>query len=142
MVIMDYHFPTELIQDNIFSFVNPDELECLVVEYTIGHRIVTLQVYDPNLRTTKRLVFLGVSYFSGPLNWPGANFKFMSWKETIQFFSELHDTSKLREAEEYIQKEASKHFKLYMVTAVKPKMETTIVARNGFVDESSTKTIS
>lgn len=138
---MDYHFPTEEIQNNIFSFANPDELECLVVEYTVGHRIVTLQVYDLNLHTTKRLVFLGVSYFSGPLNWTGANFKLMSWKETIQFFSELHDTSKLREAQEYIQREASKHFKLYTVSAIKPKKEIKIFAGNGFVDESSTKTM-
>ena len=138
---MEHHFPSEKIQYNIFSFVNPDELECLVAEYTVGHRIVTLQVYDPNLRTTKHLVFLGVGYFSGPLNWTGANFKLMSWKETIQFFSELHDTSKLREAEEYIQRDASKHLKLSTVSAVKPKMEIRIFAGNGFVDESSKKTM-
>lgn len=60
---------------NIFNLDEPDQYECFVRRFYIGHGTLTVVIRRKDNRTANRyLVFSSVEYFSGAIRWYGANF--------------------------------------------------------------------
>jgi len=71
------HHLTERPQRNVFGFVDPDRVECSIYSYQQNHRMLEIELHDPEPQTTVYLQFVMVHYFTGPTVWVGADFTLM-----------------------------------------------------------------
>jgi hypothetical protein len=55
---------------NIFSLENPVSCFCQITKFKLSHRAMDIQLIEEE----KFLIFVGVIYFQGPIQWKGANF--------------------------------------------------------------------
>lgn len=116
-------------QDNVFSFLNPDELGCVIKSYTINHAVMLLKIIDFHNQENRLLEFQSVQYFSGPVSWTSANFQIRPWQECVKLLIELNRIPSLEQMPQQMQQEVGeKHFKLYVVSALNPTMEIKILA--------------
>jgi hypothetical protein len=116
------------MQDNIFNIPKPDEYECLVRNYNIGHSIMQLLVRrKTNRRERFYIIFSAVAYFSGSMRWTGANFCIKPDAEALEILRRIehyasHSDEKLL---------ATPSFKLYEVQTPNDLIQ--IVARRDHV---------
>lgn len=123
---------TENTKSNVFSFSNPDELECVVEDHNVSHSVMHIKIFDPMSRESRILEFQLVHYFSGPLSWTGANFQIRPWQECVELLRALNKMQHLNDMTLEMQREiGEKHFHLYTISAVNPKMEIRILAGSG-----------
>jgi len=62
------------LKENLLNLVNPDLHNCYVFHYNKSHSQLLIDVYDTENDERTRVNFSGVVYFSGELQWKGANF--------------------------------------------------------------------
>lgn len=77
----------EKIQENIFGLEDPDSWGCKVDYYISGHSQLGIRAYNENLDENINLGFEDVEYFSGSIDWTGANFCLHSREECIKFWT-------------------------------------------------------
>jgi hypothetical protein len=134
---MDHQFHSESLVDNVFLFDDPEEIECVVWQYVAGHSEMGIQLFDNNKGLTYFLDFTMVHYFSGPLKWKSANFQLQPWSESRLLMRELGQLPTLENAPDEIQKMMiGMHFKLYTVSATRPKIEIKILSARGHLRET------
>jgi len=66
--------------NNIFGLSEPNDCQCRILEYAMGHsqllvRVTTSSSADVNAGEVMCLGFEGVLYFEGPMWWQGADFR-------------------------------------------------------------------
>jgi hypothetical protein len=74
---------------SIFEIVNQAECLCNVERFTIGHQVLDINVYDPILEKKYRLTFVGVVFFSGPINWNGVEFEIAAPDECLSILKKI-----------------------------------------------------
>jgi len=117
--------------ENVFSLPNPEELICAIDSYYSSHLAMRIQISHPHNGDKYSLGFLMVRYFSGPTRWMGANFHICPWEEAARLYLELREYKDLDLAPETLQEISEKHFHLYAVSSLNPKMEIRIFAGSG-----------
>ena len=133
---MKHQFHTETLIKNVFSFENPDQLDCCVWQYAAGHSEMGIQLFDNDKGLTYFLEFTAVHYFSGPLKWRSADFHFHPWSESLPLLQELGQIPTIKDVPEQTRKMiVGQLFKLYTVTAVHPKLEIKILSAQGRLRE-------
>ena len=78
---------TEKIQDNVFELEDADNWGCTIEIYVSGHSQLVIRAYNQHLDKSIRISFHSVEYFSGAMNWVGANFHLHSRDECTKFLS-------------------------------------------------------
>ena len=73
---------TDTIQDNVFSIVDADNCFCEVYIYTTSHDEMIIKV--SMTEDVLKLYFIDTQYFSGTMNWKGANFRLHPHKECLE----------------------------------------------------------
>ena len=133
---MDHQFHADTLVDNVFLFENPDEMDCVVWQYAVGHSEMGIQIFDNNKGLTYFLDLIMVHYFSGPLKWKSANFQLHPWRESLPLMQELGQIPTIQSIPEEIRKMiVGTHFKLYTISATQPKVQITILSAGGHLRE-------
>ncbi len=124
--------PFENSKSNIFSLVNPNDFHCVVENHTASHSVMHIKIFNPANNETRILEFQLVLYFSGPMDWKGADFQLRPWEECVNLLSTLNKMHQINNMSSKMQKEiGEKHFHLYTVAAIDPMTEITILAGSG-----------
>ncbi len=80
-------------QNLMISLEATQKYECRVEHYTIGHRQIRIRVNKPMGIVTDEeafyLIFTGVVYFEGPLQWIGANFSLGTSSELTPILKQI-----------------------------------------------------
>ena len=135
---MNHQFHSESLVNNVFSFENPDAIDCTVWQYAVGHSEMRIQLFDNSKGLIYYLDFIMVHYFSGPLKWHGANFKLHSWNDSLPLMKELGQLPDLEKAPEEIKKMMiGSAFKLHTISAIHPKVEIKILSAGGHLSEKN-----
>lgn len=70
--------------ENILNLDDPDQYECFIRHFEIGHGNLHVLIRPTDNRKDKRhIVFSSVEYFSGAIRWNGANFVMRPDEETL-----------------------------------------------------------
>jgi hypothetical protein len=74
---------------NIYQLPNPDEWICKVVHCSDGHRMIKLDVSNPQAVTQMVILFRKVRFFLGLTMWKGANFHIATQTELEDFIKNI-----------------------------------------------------
>ena len=113
---------------NTFDILNPEQYDCLIRKYGIGHSKLNIRVrHNTNPEDTFFIQFSSVAYFSGTIRWRGANFVIKSDDEMLhilrksEYFDKFSDVKLLK----------IPPYKLYEVKTLRDTIQ--IIARRGTI---------
>ena len=119
---------------NIFSIPEPDICTCIVEDFTVGHKLLTIKVFNSASKKSLYLTFVLVSYFSGPTGWEGANFYIAPQDEWLDHMIRLNLYNLTRESflnlDHEIANRITSQFHLYQVDALDIDFTIKIFASN------------
>lgn len=73
----------------MFNIPEPTTWLCRVWEYSKGHSILTVRIYQNDTNIVYQAGFEGVEYFEGPMIWKSADFKIGSPEECIALIQQI-----------------------------------------------------
>ena len=69
---------------NIFGIPSPEQWECHVHYFVIGHAEMLIWAQTPDAKSSMQIKFFGVEYFSGLTRWKSADFRYGSSDECLR----------------------------------------------------------
>lgn len=117
-------------QNNIFGLEVPTSYNCIIERYKTGHPAMWLRIYKGEFTLPNDelfLMFTGVSFYEGPMQWVGANFRVAPRDEWLTLMQELGwIEGATPDAMDYL----SEELRLFTVESQRPKYKIRIVAAN------------
>ncbi|MCI0558323.1 MAG: hypothetical protein MN733_07495, partial [Nitrososphaera sp.] len=89
---MDESIPHDVLKmhrSNIFEMEMPETYQCGIREYKATHSKLRISVYKKVPGDVLDLVFTGVMFYEGPMQWVGANFCVAPRDEWLTLMQEL-----------------------------------------------------
>src|SRR5690349_450123 len=85
----NYELRPEHSADNVLKLDNPDQYECVVWRYTVGHSMLTIVLREKNTQdiATYYLMLDVVRKFEGEMSWHGANFRTATQQDCINYLA-------------------------------------------------------
>jgi len=79
---------------NYFGVRRPDMIECTIMDYKWGHKVMTVRLKRENSPEIQYIKFSSVEFFAGPMMWKGADFEVLpdaDCLEMLQLTGTLND---------------------------------------------------
>ena len=105
---------------NLLNLEAPDTWKCSVIKFS-RPSLLDIHVHNPKSKQTYKVLFVRLEYYTGLINWTGANFQLKQEVECENLVRRLHLRRNL--TSEYIARE----FRLITVQTISPSNEEILI---------------